>query len=132
MLHTICKGLRTRLRGYYIPNISLAFTNCFSACTRASANANACVRSGAEMCVRKCECAKVAHVRVRKNMCNVRARATENPRKLTLCFFRIECEEAQEDQEEDEDPNDLPVQGPLPQEPEDAPWKRNDSGVRRL
>ena len=81
-----------------------------------------------------CECAKVAHVRVRKNMCNVRARAraTENPRKLTLCFFRIECEEAQEDQEEDEDPNDLPVQGPLPQEPEDAPWKRNDSGVRRL
>ena len=46
--------------------------------------------------------------------------------------FRIECEEAQEDKEEDEDPNDLPVQGPLPQEPEDAPWKRNDSGVRRL
>jgi len=44
----------------------------------------------------------------------------------------IECEEAQEDQEEDEDPNDLPVQGPLPQEPEDAPWKRNDSGVRRF
>ena len=48
---------------------------------------------------------------------------------LTFCF-RIECEEAQED--ENEDPNDLPVQGPLPQEPEDAPWKRNDSGVRRL
>jgi len=44
----------------------------------------------------------------------------------------IECEEAQEDKEEDEDPNDLPVQGPLPQEPEDAPWKRNDSGVRRF
>jgi len=42
----------------------------------------------------------------------------------------IECEEAQED--ENEDPNDLPVQGPLPQEPEDAPWKRNDSGVRRF
>ena len=71
-------------------------------------------------------------MRVRNNICNVRAGATENPRKLTLCFFRIECEEAQEDQEEDEDPNDLPVQGPLPQEPEDAPWKRNDSGVRRL
>ena len=45
-------------------------------------------------------------------------------------YVRIECEEAQED--ENEDPNDLPVQGPLPQEPEDAPWKRNDSGVRRL
>ena len=47
-----------------------------------------------------------------------------------ISSFRIECEEAQED--ENEDPNDLPVQGPLPQEPEDAPWKRNESGVRRL
>ena len=47
-----------------------------------------------------------------------------------ISSFRIECEEAQEDQ--DEDPDDLPVQGPLPQEPEDAPWKKNDSGVRRL
>ena len=78
--------------------------------------------------MRKCECAKVLLI---SHICT-RAGATENPRKLTLCFFRIECEEAQEDQEEDEDPNDLPVQGPLPQEPEDAPWKRNDSGVRRL
>ena len=49
---------------------------------------------------------------------------------LTFPPNRIECEEAQEDQ--DEDPDDLPVQGPLPQEPEDAPWKKNDSGVRRL
>lgn len=37
----------------------------------------------------------------------------------------IECEEAQEEE-------DLPVQGPLPQEPEDAPWKKNDSGIRRF
>ena len=52
------------------------------------------------------------------------------PLRAPAFCFRIECEEAQED--ENEDPNDLPVQGPLPQEPEDAPWKRNDSGVRRL
>ena len=32
----------------------------------------------------------------------------------------------------DEDDEDLPVQGPLPQEPEDGPWKRNESGIRKL
>jgi predicted RNase H-like nuclease (RuvC/YqgF family) len=33
------------------------------------------------------------------------------------------------------DPYDLPVQGPLPQEPSDAPWKKSttaNSGVRKL
>lgn len=44
----------------------------------------------------------------------------------------VECEEARESDDPDLDPSDLPVQGPLPQEPEDAPWKRNDSGIRRL
>ena len=46
----------------------------------------------------------------------------------------IECEEAVECQDEDAvNPEDLPVQGPLPQDPEDAPWKKNESGgVRRL
>ena len=51
-------------------------------------------------------------------------------------FFHrsIECEEAVECQDEDAvNPEDLPVQGPLPQDPEDAPWKKNESGgVRRL
>ena len=91
-------------------------------------------------CAHECRCECLCAIGCRNVYAKVllishictRAGATENPRKLTLCFFRIECEEAQEDQEEDEDPNDLPVQGPLPQEPEDAPWKRNDSGVRRL
>ncbi|XP_075218925.1 rab interacting lysosomal protein like isoform X2 [Lycorma delicatula] len=27
---------------------------------------------------------------------------------------------------------ELPVQGPLPYEPDDAPWKRSDSGIRKL
>ncbi|XP_037088951.1 RILP-like protein homolog isoform X2 [Pollicipes pollicipes] len=27
---------------------------------------------------------------------------------------------------------DLPVHGPLPQDPDDAPWKRSESGIRRL
>ena len=35
-----------------------------------------------------------------------------------------------DDSEEDEE--DLPVQGPLPQEPEDGPWKKNESGIRKL
>ena len=42
--------------------------------------------------------------------------------------FRIECEEATEE----EDPTDLPVQGPLPEDPEDAPWRKNESGIRKL
>ena len=40
---------------------------------------------------------------------------------------RIECEEAEE-----ENQADLPVQGPLPYEPEDAPWRKNESGIRKL
>jgi len=27
---------------------------------------------------------------------------------------------------------DLPVQGPLPEDPSDAPWRRNESGIRKL
>lgn len=27
---------------------------------------------------------------------------------------------------------DLTVQGPLPYEPDDAPWKKSDSGIRKL
>jgi hypothetical protein len=30
---------------------------------------------------------------------------------------------------EEEDP---PVQGPLPFEPDDAPWKKSESGIRKL
>ena len=51
---------------------------------------------------------------------------------LFFLFSSVECEEARESDDPDLDPSDLPVQGPLPQEPEDAPWKRNDSGIRRL
>lgn len=28
--------------------------------------------------------------------------------------------------------DDAPVQGPLPYEPDDAPWKKSDSGIRKL
>lgn len=31
--------------------------------------------------------------------------------------------------EEEEDP---PVQGPMPYEPDDAPWKKQESGIRKL
>jgi len=32
----------------------------------------------------------------------------------------------------EEDEEDLPVQGPLPQDPEDAPFLKNESGIRKL
>lgn len=35
-------------------------------------------------------------------------------------------------EDSDVDEEDLPVQGPLPQEPEDGPWKKNESGIRKL
>lgn len=31
-----------------------------------------------------------------------------------------------------EDDKDAPVQGPLPYEPDDAPWKKSESGIRKL
>jgi chromosome segregation ATPase len=38
-----------------------------------------------------------------------------------------------DDDDGDSDESDLPVQGPLPFEPEDAPWKKNEtSGLRKL
>lgn len=48
----------------------------------------------------------------------------------SLCFSPIRMDELEEEPDEQE----LPVQGPLPYEPDDAPWKRtNDkSGVRKL
>ena len=42
------------------------------------------------------------------------------------CFFFRESSEPAEDY------SDLPVQGPLPEEPEDGPWRRNESGIRKL
>jgi len=42
-------------------------------------------------------------------------------------LYNIDCEDG------DSDDSDLPVQGPLPYEPEDAPWKRNEtSGIRKF
>lgn len=33
---------------------------------------------------------------------------------------------------EEELQEELPVQGPLPLEPDDAPWKKSESGIRKL
>lgn len=33
---------------------------------------------------------------------------------------------------DDNDDDDAPVQGPLPYEPVDAPWRRSESGIRKL
>ena len=58
--------------------------------------------------------------------------------KKFLTFFTdyqihsIECDEAREE-ESDTNMEDLPVQGPLPQDPEDAPFRKNESaGIRKL
>ncbi|KAG7155203.1 RILP-like protein-like 1 [Homarus americanus] len=37
--------------------------------------------------------------------------------------------DAGEEEEEEEEP---PVQGPMPYEPDDAPWKRGESGIRKF
>lgn len=44
-----------------------------------------------------------------------------------------ESDEEEKKEEEPEEEEDPPVQGPMPYEPDDAPWKRNtESGIRRL
>ncbi|XP_046386583.1 RILP-like protein homolog isoform X2 [Ischnura elegans] len=40
--------------------------------------------------------------------------------------------ETPEDKQEDKPDEDAPVQGPLPFEPDDAPWKKSDSGIRKF
>ena len=46
--------------------------------------------------------------------------------------FSIECDEAHEE-ESDTNMEDLPVQGPLPQDPDDAPFRKAESGgIRKL
>lgn len=45
---------------------------------------------------------------------------------------RIETLDLSDDNEDNADDDDLPVQGPLPEEPEDGPWRRNESGIRKL
>ena len=49
--------------------------------------------------------------------------------------FSIECDEPEDDKsghDENVIDGDLPVQGPLPQDPEDAPFLKNESGIRKL
>ena len=60
------------------------------------------------------------------------------PQKLASDFITnykicsIECDEAHEE-ESDTNMEDLPVQGPLPQDPDDAPFRKTESGgIRKL
>ncbi|KAL1129878.1 hypothetical protein AAG570_012822 [Ranatra chinensis] len=46
-----------------------------------------------------------------------------------LALYRPKNEQSSLDEDEDED---APVQGPIPFEPNDAPWKRSESGIRKL
>ena len=56
----------------------------------------------------------------------------DNSSNLNL-FSRIECDEAQENEESDTNMEDLPVQGPLPQDPDDAPFRKSETGgIRKL
>lgn len=36
------------------------------------------------------------------------------------------------DTAEEEEELEPPVQGPMPYEPDDAPWKKGESGIRKL
>lgn len=53
----------------------------------------------------------------------------------SVLFCRLEGEDlGANDSDEYVNPEDLPVQGPLPQEPEDAPFRKcsESGGIRRL
>lgn len=58
----------------------------------------------------------------------------------TVTDLQISVDTARTEPEHDEEPtvpveeeSDLPVQGPMPYEPDDAPWKRSKkSGIRKL
>ncbi|XP_050732291.1 RILP-like protein homolog isoform X2 [Eriocheir sinensis] len=41
-------------------------------------------------------------------------------------------EEVGDEEDEEEELEDAPVQGPLPYEPDDAPWKKEESGIRKF
>lgn len=46
----------------------------------------------------------------------------------SVCIATLCCSTCRPNSEED----DPPVQGPLPFEPDDAPWKKSESGIRKL
>ncbi|XP_071747905.1 RILP-like protein homolog isoform X4 [Lepeophtheirus salmonis] len=52
---------------------------------------------------------------------------------LFLDYGEKKDENVEEEEEEDHiNDFDLPVQGPLPEDPEDAPWRKKESGIRKL
>ncbi|XP_024084372.1 RILP-like protein homolog isoform X2 [Cimex lectularius] len=44
----------------------------------------------------------------------------------------INTEIEEDDDDDDDDDDDAPVQGPLPFEPNDAPWRKSESGIRKM
>ncbi|XP_045610715.1 RILP-like protein homolog isoform X2 [Procambarus clarkii] len=58
----------------------------------------------------------------------LKARVSDLEDELEMYRPKDERQDAAEDDEEEEPP----VQGPLPYEPDDAPWKRGESGIRKF
>ncbi len=65
----------------------------------------------------------------RRNLGSVESDEGANPAKEAK-----EGEDGDDDEDEDaSNDSDLPVHGPMPEEPEDAPWRRREeSGIRKL
>ncbi|XP_045107590.1 RILP-like protein homolog isoform X4 [Portunus trituberculatus] len=64
----------------------------------------------------------------------LKARVSDLEDELEMYRPRDQRPEVVEDEEEDdgEDNSDPPVQGPMPYEPDDAPWKKEESGIRKF
>ncbi|XP_063852325.1 LOW QUALITY PROTEIN: RILP-like protein homolog [Scylla paramamosain] len=64
----------------------------------------------------------------------LKARVSDLEDELEMYRPRDQRAEVVEDDDDDdgEDTSDPPVQGPMPYEPDDAPWKKEESGIRKF
>ncbi|XP_050732292.1 RILP-like protein homolog isoform X3 [Eriocheir sinensis] len=62
----------------------------------------------------------------------LKARVSDLEDELQVFRPRSQRQEVGDEEDEEEELEDAPVQGPLPYEPDDAPWKKEESGIRKL
>ncbi|KAK8731033.1 hypothetical protein OTU49_007765, partial [Cherax quadricarinatus] len=61
----------------------------------------------------------------------LKARVSDLEDELEMYRPKDERQDAADDDDDDDD-EEPPVQGPMPYEPDDAPWKRGESGIRKF
>ncbi|XP_050732293.1 RILP-like protein homolog isoform X4 [Eriocheir sinensis] len=62
----------------------------------------------------------------------LKARVSDLEDELQVFRPRSQRQEVGDEEDEEEELEDAPVQGPLPYEPDDAPWKKEESGIRKF